>query len=115
MCCTCSFTLSCCIQSGQPQDPKDDVKGKPESQGSKIARMFGQLFGKGTQMLAESGVVKNDEANTVIGAAGTVVQEQAEMDPNETSAGESSHCMPYSLDSSTYSCPHSSYCYVYRP
>ena len=65
------------------------MKGKPESQGSKIARMFGQLLGKGTQALAESGLVENEHANTVIGAAGATVQEQAEMDPTETSASES--------------------------
>ena len=78
----------CCMQSGQPQDAKDDVKGKPESQKSKIARMFGQWFGKGAQMLADSGVIENDEANTALGAAGTMIQEQAEMDPTETSASE---------------------------
>lgn len=77
------------LQSGQPQDPTEDVKGKPERQKSKIARMFGQLLGKGTQILAESGVVENEEANTAIGAAGTVIQEQAEMDPTETSASKS--------------------------
>ena len=76
------------MQSGQPQDAKDDVKGKPENQKSKIARMFGQWFGKGTQMLADSGVIENDEANTALGAAGTTIQEQAEMDPTETSASE---------------------------
>ena len=65
------------------------MKGKPESQGSKIARMFGQLLGKGTQALAESGLVENEQANTVIGAAGATVQEQAEMDPTETSASKS--------------------------
>lgn len=84
-------TCVCCMQSGQPQDAKDDVKGKPESQKSKIARMFGQWFGKGSQMLADSGVIKNDEANTAIGAAGTMIQEQAEMDPTETSASEFTH------------------------
>lgn len=64
------------------------MKGKPERQGSKIARMFGQLVGKGTQVLADSGLVENEHANTVIGAAGSTIQEQAEMDPTETSASE---------------------------
>ena len=95
----------CCMQSGQPQDAKEDVKGKPESQKSKIARMFGQWFGKGTQMLADSGVIENDEANTAIGAAGTTIQEQAEMDPTETSASEFT---PYSVwgSSTAYSSTH---------
>ena len=50
-----------------------------------------QLFGKGAQTLAESGVVENEQANKGIGAAGGAVQEQAEKDPTETSASESLH------------------------
>ena len=67
------------------------MKDKPESRGSKIVRWFMQLFGKGAQTLAESGVVENEQASKGIGAAGGAVQEQAEMDPTKASASESLH------------------------
>ena len=67
------------------------MKDKPESQGSKIVRWFMQLFGKGAQSLAESGVVENEQVNKGIGAAGEAVHEQAEMDPTKASASESLH------------------------
>ena len=95
------------MQSGQPQDAKDDVKSKPENQKNDDkpkSRMFNTVDrfkdwgilgmrllvhnGNRTQMLADSGVIANDEANTALGTAGTMIQEQAEIDPTETSASE---------------------------
>ena len=40
-----------------------------------------------TTVVADSGLVENEQALTVIKAAGDVVKEQAEMDPEKTSAG----------------------------
>ena len=40
-----------------------------------------------TAGVVDSGLIENEQALTVIEAAGDVVKEQAEMDPEETSAG----------------------------
>ena len=69
----------CCVQSGQPQDTRNDVKGKPERQKSKISRIFGQRLGKGAQTLVDDGVTEN--AKTASEPVGAVMKEQAEMDP----------------------------------
>ena len=69
----------CCMQSGQPQDTRDDVKGKPERQKSKISRIFGQMLGKGAQTPVDDRVTEN--AKTASEAVGAVMKEQAEMDP----------------------------------
>ena len=67
------------------------MKDEPESRGSKIVRWFMQLFGKGTQTLADSGLVENEQVSKVTETAGAAVQEQAEKDPTETSVSESLH------------------------
>lgn len=86
LCCmTCDFAL---LQHGKPRDHKQDVKGKPEGDTSKVARLFGSVLGKTTKAVAESGVIKNEQANAVVKTAGSTVQEQAEMDPTEASASE---------------------------
>ena len=40
-------------------------------------------------MVAESGVIENEQASAAVKTAGSTVQEQAEMDPTEASASES--------------------------
>ena len=51
-------------------------------------RIVGQILGKGTQSLSDSGPIENDKVNSVISTTGTVVEEQAEKDPRETSASK---------------------------
>lgn len=67
------------MQSGQPQDTRNDVKGKPERQKSKIARMFGQMLGKGVQTIVDDG--EGENAKMANEAMDAVMKEQAEVDP----------------------------------
>lgn len=83
---TCRCT--CFLQHGKPRDHKQDIKGNPEGDASKFARFFGSVLGKATQAVAESGVIENDQASAAVKTVGSTVQEQAEMDPTETSASE---------------------------
>ena len=49
---------------------------------------MGQILGKGTQNLSDSGIIENDKVNSAMSTAGTMIEEQAEMDPRETSASK---------------------------
>ena len=51
-----------------------------------IGERIGMLAGDVTAGVADSGLIENEEALTVIKAVGDMVQEQAEMDP-DASAG----------------------------
>ena len=77
------------LQHGKLRGHEQDIKGKPESDSSKIARFLGSVLGKATQVAAESGVIENEQASAAVKTAGSTVQEQAEMDPTEASASES--------------------------
>ena len=52
-----------------------------------IGDRIGMLAEDITAGVVDSGLIENEQALTVIEAAGDVVKEQAEMDPEETSAG----------------------------
>ena len=75
-------------QKGSPRDHTQDVRGKPKSMKSKIVRIVGQILGKGTQSLSDSGPIENNKVNSAMSTTGTVVEEQAEMDPRVTSASK---------------------------
>lgn len=77
------------LQHGKPRGNEQDIKGKPEGDTSKFARFLGSVLGKATQVVAESGVIENEQASAAVKTAGSTVQEQAEMDPTEASASES--------------------------
>ena len=52
-----------------------------------LGERIGMLAEDATAGVVDSGLIENEQALTVIEAAGGVVKEQAEMDPEETSAG----------------------------
>ena len=52
-----------------------------------VGERIGMLAGDVTAGVVDSGLIENEQALTVIKAVGETVQEQAEMDPEETSAG----------------------------
>ena len=54
-----------------------------------VGERIGMLAGDVTAGVVDSGLIENEQALTVIKAVGETVQEQAEMDPEETSAGRS--------------------------
>ena len=83
------------VQAGGELADNDIVAAVAEGAANQITADDDATIGDRIGMLAEdttagvvdSGLIENEQTLTVIEAAGDVVKEQAEMDPEETSAG----------------------------